>query len=354
VLALLIALLAVPQAPEAEVRVVEYLKANVKPGQPVVVSELYNTVFTGPEERSLFNRLFNTFFKMPLYVAQYQKAAGKPPTLAEISEQFRFQAPGEADVMLRIMESDPRMPAVHRARPGERGDHERGRGEDPRPPAVRQGAGADDHGLGGQPAPAFTTTTYDGQPFSSDSLAGTRIFSTSGSRAARPAYGPRRCSPSSTGSTREGLRIVALNADRISSCPRPTRTARPTRRRTAGRSLSPTRRRPLRRPTGRSASSPRLRRGRQGDDREAARHFREKAVLEEAIRAALSRPSSGPPAGLRRAFPDVRPDEIAGPESALLALSGQLQPEERVGERVHVGRLLVIGGAPWPPSMFSK
>ena len=48
-------LLAVPQAPPAEVRVVEYLKANVRPGQPVVVSELYNTVFTGPEERTALN-----------------------------------------------------------------------------------------------------------------------------------------------------------------------------------------------------------------------------------------------------------------------------------------------------------
>jgi hypothetical protein len=104
------AVLAAPPAPEAEVRVVEYLKAHVKPGQPVVVSELYNTVFTTPEERAVLNRLFNTFFKMPLYMAQYQKAAGKPPTLAEISEQFRFAVPGQADVMLRIMESDPRMP----------------------------------------------------------------------------------------------------------------------------------------------------------------------------------------------------------------------------------------------------
>jgi hypothetical protein len=111
VIALVIAaLVAGPQAPEAEARVVEYLKANLKPGQPVVVSELYNSVFTGPAERAALNRLFNTFFKMPLHMAQHQKAAGRPPTLAEMSEQFRFLVPGEADVMLRIMESDPRMP----------------------------------------------------------------------------------------------------------------------------------------------------------------------------------------------------------------------------------------------------
>jgi thiol-disulfide isomerase/thioredoxin len=99
-----------PAASEAEVKVVRYLRDHVKPGERVVVSELYNQVFTGDAERAVLNRLFNTFFKMPLYLAQYQKASGKPPTLAEISEQFEFRVPGEADVMLRILESDPRIP----------------------------------------------------------------------------------------------------------------------------------------------------------------------------------------------------------------------------------------------------
>ncbi|HYN05467.1 MAG TPA: TlpA disulfide reductase family protein [Vicinamibacteria bacterium] len=168
----LAALLAVPQAPPAEARVVEYLKANVKPGQPVVVSELYNTVFTGPEERAVLSRLLNTFFKMPLYMAQHQKAAGKPPTLAEISEQFRFQVPGEADVMLRIMQSDPRMPKfmTRDAATGEIASveveailaH----------PKFGKALERTIAGWEGQQAPAFATTTYDGKPLTSESLAG--------------------------------------------------------------------------------------------------------------------------------------------------------------------------------------
>jgi hypothetical protein len=86
-------LLAVPaaaadQVPQKgpEAAIVEYLKANVRPGAPVVVSKLFNEVFTTEAERKVLNRLFNTFFKLPLYLAQHQKAAGKPPTLAEISE----------------------------------------------------------------------------------------------------------------------------------------------------------------------------------------------------------------------------------------------------------------------------
>jgi thiol-disulfide isomerase/thioredoxin len=168
----LAAFLAAPQAPPAEVRVVEYLEANVKPGQPVVVSELYNTVFTGPEERAALNRLFNTFFKMPLYLAQQQKAAGKPPTLAEISEQFRFQVPGEADVMLRIMESDPRMPKfmTRNAVTGEitSVDVEAILAH----PKFGKALERTITGWEGQPAPAFSVTTYDGKPLTSESLAG--------------------------------------------------------------------------------------------------------------------------------------------------------------------------------------
>jgi thiol-disulfide isomerase/thioredoxin len=97
-------------ASDVEARIVEYLKAEVKPGQRVVVSQLVNEVFTSEEERAVLGRLFNTFFKIPLFAAQFQQSQGRPPTLAELSEQFGFEVPGEADVMLRIMESDPRMP----------------------------------------------------------------------------------------------------------------------------------------------------------------------------------------------------------------------------------------------------
>src|SRR5688572_11718134 len=98
------------QGADAETRIVEYLKANVTPGKPVVVSELYNNVFKTPEERQVLNRLFNTFFKIPMFIVQYHASSKKIPTLQELSEQFNFKVPGQADVMLRIMESDPRVP----------------------------------------------------------------------------------------------------------------------------------------------------------------------------------------------------------------------------------------------------
>src|SRR5712691_3529838 len=98
------------QASNVETRIVEYLKANVTPGHLVIVSDLYNNVFKTPEERKVLDRLYSTFFKIPMFIVQYNATSKKIPTLRELSEQFNFTVPGEADVMLRIMEADPRVP----------------------------------------------------------------------------------------------------------------------------------------------------------------------------------------------------------------------------------------------------
>src|SRR5206468_8365428 len=80
------------QAADAETKIVEYLKANVQPGKPVIVSDL-NKMFTAPEEQKVLNRLFNTFFKIPMFVVQYNTSTKKIPTLRELAEQFNFKVP---------------------------------------------------------------------------------------------------------------------------------------------------------------------------------------------------------------------------------------------------------------------
>ncbi len=217
---LLAAALAAPQAPEAEVKVVEYLKANTKPGQRVVVSQLYNEVFTTDAERAALNRLFNTFFKLPLYMAQQQKAAGKPPTLAEISEQFRFQVPGQADVMLRIMESDARMPKFMTRNPAS--------GEivnvdvDRILAHARFGKALERTiaGWEGRPAPTFSVTDYDGKPVGSTDLSGKPYLLYFWFTNCPPCV---RTSPLLAELDRSyaarGFRIVGLNADRVLELP---------------------------------------------------------------------------------------------------------------------------------------
>jgi thiol-disulfide isomerase/thioredoxin len=217
---LLAAALAAPQAPEAEARVVEYLKAHVRPGQPVVVSELYNSVFTTPEERAALNRLFDSFFKMPLSIAQHVAATGKPPTLREISDQFRFEVPGEAEVMLRIMESDPRMPRFLSRDPatGEitSVDVDRILAH----PRFGKALERTITGWEGRPAPPFATSAYDGQPLGSESLSGKPHLLYFWFTGCPPCV---RTSPLLAELDREfgprGLRIVALNADRALELP---------------------------------------------------------------------------------------------------------------------------------------
>ncbi len=93
-----------------EKRIVDYLARQVEMGNPVIVSELVNKVFTSEEEREIIDRLFNVFFKIPIFVVQYKVSTDQIPTLDYIARQFNLRIPGEVEVLLRIMENDPRIP----------------------------------------------------------------------------------------------------------------------------------------------------------------------------------------------------------------------------------------------------
>ncbi|MCI0419684.1 MAG: TlpA family protein disulfide reductase [Acidobacteria bacterium] len=99
-----------PTDRDVERKIIEYLKANLKAGEPVIVSKLHNEVFTAPEERKVLDRLYNIFFKVPAYIAQYYASSNKPPTLVEIAHQFNLTLEGEVDVILKIIEYDRRVP----------------------------------------------------------------------------------------------------------------------------------------------------------------------------------------------------------------------------------------------------
>lgn len=95
---------------DAETRVLNYISAHLQPGQPLMVTELYNQVFTQPDERKALNKLYNAFFRIPLFVAQYQQHFQHPPTLQVIAQQFDLHNAQAAEVLLRVMQSDPRVP----------------------------------------------------------------------------------------------------------------------------------------------------------------------------------------------------------------------------------------------------
>jgi thiol-disulfide isomerase/thioredoxin len=158
-----------------ESRIVDYLKEHVKPGEPVVVSDLYNNVFKTPEERKVLNRLFNTFFKIPLFVAQYKATTKQIPTLADISNQFNLRVAGEAAVLLSIIERDPRVPRFITRDPADGEitsvDIEAIR-KDPKFGQVLERTLT---GWVGRESPPFTMTLFDGKTLSSAQLKG-KVF----------------------------------------------------------------------------------------------------------------------------------------------------------------------------------
>ena len=157
---------------DVEKRVVMKLKCLIQNGKPVIVSNLYNEVFTSPEERRVIDRLYNIFFKVPIFLSQFYASSKRPPTLSELSQQFNLKLEGEADLILSIMEADPRVPKFVSRNPesGEiiRIDIEKIR-SDPRFNKVIERSIS---GWEGKVAPPLAAQALDGSVISSSDLKG--------------------------------------------------------------------------------------------------------------------------------------------------------------------------------------
>ena len=157
---------------DSERRVLAYVNAHLQPGRPLVVSDLYNKVFTSPEDRQALNKLYNAFFRIPLFVANYQKRFGRPPLLKVVAEQFDLDSRYSADILVRVMETDPRVPRFIERDPR---THEIARVDVEQIKNDPQFGQILDRQLGGwegQAAPEFQLQTLDGKMVSSSGLAG--------------------------------------------------------------------------------------------------------------------------------------------------------------------------------------
>lgn len=114
-LALLLTLvLAVPaagvaQSSDAERRILEHVRDTLQPGERLLLSALVER-FAAPDEQRALDRLNDVFFRTPLFILEFEGREGRLPTLTEISGQFSLYGEEAADIVLRIMESDPRVP----------------------------------------------------------------------------------------------------------------------------------------------------------------------------------------------------------------------------------------------------
>jgi thiol-disulfide isomerase/thioredoxin len=202
--------------PAVEKRIVDYLKQHVEPGKPVVVSELVNKVFTTEEERKELSRLFNIFFKIPVFIVQHKAATDQIPTLADISRQFNLRVAGEANVLLTIMESDPRIPKFLTRDPAS------GEILSVNIEAVKKDSRfsqAIEHtlaGWSGRTAPDFSLDLFDGGKISSGDLSGENYLIYFWFSGCPPCM---KLSPSLSRLLKkyadDNFRILAVNADRI-------------------------------------------------------------------------------------------------------------------------------------------
>ena len=201
---------------DAEARVIAYLRAHVQPGQPLVVSELYSKVLTKLDERQALNKLYNAFFRIPLFLVQYQEKYGSPPNKITIAQQFDLRTPGAAEVLLQVMESDPRVPRflTRDSKTGEitRVDVEMVRSD----PKFGQAVARQLSGWEGKPAPGFKLDGVNGHAVDSNTVSGRVVLlyvwftgcppcmkETPGLVALQNDFSPR------------GFSVVGANADRV-------------------------------------------------------------------------------------------------------------------------------------------
>ncbi len=161
---------------DTERRIIAYVKANLQPGKPLVVSKLYNEVFTSPEERQVLDKLNRAFFRIPLFIIEHQASQERLPTLEEIAGQFDFYGVEESDVVLSIMESDPRVPKFIKRDPdtGELIgiDIEKIKAD----PRFNQLVERTLTGWEGKPAPPVAGTSFDGEELSRASFEGDTVL----------------------------------------------------------------------------------------------------------------------------------------------------------------------------------
>lgn len=77
----------------------------------VIFSELYNDDRFSAEEKVFLGRLYEIFFQVPVFLKSEWESTGEIPTRSQIASGFAI-TPQSVDLLLAVMESDPRMPTL--------------------------------------------------------------------------------------------------------------------------------------------------------------------------------------------------------------------------------------------------
>ena len=140
----------------------------------ITFSDLHNSDRFSSEEKAFLGRLYEIFFAVPGFLKLEFESSGKVPTRGTMAAQFGIST-GSVDLLLAVMEADPRVPPLYERDPGTlelsslkldnidafieaRGDQVKVTGWE------------------GQAVPAFKVKTYEGETVTSSQLKGTNTL----------------------------------------------------------------------------------------------------------------------------------------------------------------------------------
>jgi peroxiredoxin len=95
-----------------EENVLQSVRKMIEQDGTVIFSQLYNDDRYSSEERSFLGRLYEIFFQIPVFLKSEYESMGEIPTRIHIASGFGI-SPQAVDLLLTVMESDPRMPTLY-------------------------------------------------------------------------------------------------------------------------------------------------------------------------------------------------------------------------------------------------
>ncbi len=95
----------------AEEKVLQSVQQMIESDGTVIFSELYNDARFSSEEKAFLGRLYEIFFRVPLFLKSEYERTGEIPTRSYIASSFGI-TPQSVELLLSVMESDSRMPTL--------------------------------------------------------------------------------------------------------------------------------------------------------------------------------------------------------------------------------------------------
>ncbi len=97
---------------DVETRVLQRIQQMMKEtGGRVTFSDLHNDNRFDADEKAFLERLYEIFFQVPGFLAEHYRDTGEIPTRSRIGQHFEI-APVSVELLLRVMQSDSRVPPM--------------------------------------------------------------------------------------------------------------------------------------------------------------------------------------------------------------------------------------------------